>query len=359
MAKRVKGKRVKEMRDMAGDKPNLGGATWQFDRDEADAAYEAAFKAATSLGESEVAVVSRRRSLAKQVYNFIVTVMPVAELGPLKRTVENMDDPEVKLPKPVEAYLREHGLPLPHFNARNPFLPIFNRFYQAAHGNMSIEDKTSLELTAAGLKEANRLASANDEVSDKAYRRDYQNIYRYAMMVCAAIDRDDPKLLDGNPKVVVNEYVAWRRKHPTLALPAASTRTPNDITSRKDAAGGYSAVAARGVESVIRGHEPDGEAGGDTSEEVASGTDTSGSEEPTDEQSGEVLEHVDEDPDEEPVTIDQVVRDFRVLDKPSTFAPAWLKSYINDAAEEGVLTLRYRKVDGRLVVDGFNFLMNP
>jgi hypothetical protein len=67
------------------------------------------------------------------------------------------------------------------------------------------------------------------EPTAKTANANYITMSRYAMVVCASIDQNDPSLLDRNPIKVLQDYAEWRKDNPTLALPKLTcSSTPRD-----------------------------------------------------------------------------------------------------------------------------------
>ena len=204
-------------------------AAWVFDRDIATTAMNEAQVAATRLVECEVEGATMSREYAKAVYGFVVSFTSPAQLVAMKSqtAVE-------AFPAEVIEFLDDHDIPEPHPNSHNPFLGIYQHFYNQDRRRLS--EVQLAELGTTGKQVVTLIERAESgEAAKKARQAAYTHTSRWAMVVAAALEQTDDKgtvigekLIDQNPKTTVDGYSKWRKDQATagvstLALPPPAT----------------------------------------------------------------------------------------------------------------------------------------
>jgi hypothetical protein len=116
----------------------------------------------------------------------------------------------------MEAFLKQKDIPLPHFNSVNPFLGLYQHFYQDALQELPIKSRTDLEVTISGVDQARKTAamastSQRDE-DERAAQRGYSIESKYAMVLLAALDMEDRNKID---QTLIG---LWLNMPPSVAL---------------------------------------------------------------------------------------------------------------------------------------------
>jgi len=226
-------------------------SSWVFDEKAAEGAMGQFEYTARQLAQTEADRLGGFRSLARAAREFIVTLFPMNELDKLKREIGQHDkDVTLSMPQDVSDFLYKHRLPQPYWTARNPFLGIIQAVWSDAvneetftRNSINIMDGIP-SLTDEGLEPAdvaNIAQSRKPEDQDKIIEptvktanANYVMISRWAMLVCASIDRDDINIIEQNPITALKDYVKWREKHRTLALPKPTSKRGEKKKSNGD-----------------------------------------------------------------------------------------------------------------------------
>jgi hypothetical protein len=220
-----------------------GKLDFNFDKAKAAKAYETFKAAAATLAKREADRMGGFRGLAKEAHAFLVTLFPTDQLDPMRRRISEIDDGPAKLlmPDSVMDFLNGIDLPAPYWTARNPFLPIIQIVWQRAiQGLPQLAEENIETLARLPTLDGGKLPGflLPEQVIDAAPSTDpteqdkiiepsntktanagYVMISRWAMVVCAAIDREDPSLIDAIPVRTCREYLEWQQNHRTLVLP--------------------------------------------------------------------------------------------------------------------------------------------
>lgn len=226
-------------------------AQWTFSKTAANAALKELRDAAEKQATTEKTLSERKRAVAKALYHFVTTVMPVDELANMRRTAADLEEGvRWMLPVSVREYFDEKALPQPHFNAANPFLGLYQHFVGMARLNVSKglpEEKklTTQDEVEKAIADGSVLLKANemgDEDAREAFRKKVNNnntkhadAARWAALVCAAIDMADESILDANPRRVYEvDYPKFRQSNPSF-MPLLPTRSKDDEASKANA----------------------------------------------------------------------------------------------------------------------------